>query len=79
MLLPSHGVVMCSYNAVTMGNDHAASISGGTPSCANEHYLRGVLREKWGWKDGVVVSDCQAIAIIKVGHGSLPFIDHTRA
>merc|ERR1711920_1085803 len=30
--------VMCSYNAVTMGNDQAASISGGTPSCANEHY-----------------------------------------
>ena len=52
-----------------MGGDHAATISGGTPSCANSHYLRGVLREKWGWKDGFIVSDCQAIAIIKAGHG----------
>ena len=52
-----------------MGGDHAAAISGGTPSCANSHYLRGVLRNQWGWKDGLVVSDCQAIAIIKAGHG----------
>ena len=52
-----------------MGGDQAASISGGTPSCANAHYLRGVLREQWGWKDGFIVSDCQAIAIIKAGHG----------
>jgi hypothetical protein len=61
--------IMCSYNAVTMGGDQAADISGGTPSCANKNYLRGVLREQWGWKDGFVVSDCQAIAIIKAGHG----------
>ena len=52
-----------------MGGDHAAAISGGTPSCANAHYLRGVLRKAWGWEDGYIVSDCQAIAIIKAGHG----------
>ena len=62
-------VVALADNAVTMGGDHAAAISGGTPSCANSHYLRSVLRDQWGWKDGLIVSDCQAIAIIKAGHG----------
>jgi beta-D-xylosidase 4 len=54
---------------VSMGGDHAATISGGTPSCANARYLRGILRKQWGWEDGFIVSDCQAIAIIKAGHG----------
>ena len=61
--------VMCSYNSVTVGGDQAATISGGTPSCANANYLRNVLRDQWGFGDGLVVSDCQAIAIIKAGHG----------
>ena len=52
-----------------MGGDSPASISGGTPSCANAHYLRGILRRSWDWESGFVVSDCQAIAIIKAGHG----------
>eukprot|EP00929_Paragymnodinium_shiwhaense_P013178 TRINITY_DN121033_c0_g1_i1.p1 TRINITY_DN121033_c0_g1~~TRINITY_DN121033_c0_g1_i1.p1 ORF type:complete len:760 (-),score=89.65 TRINITY_DN121033_c0_g1_i1:106-2385(-) len=42
--------LMCSYNAVN-----------GTPSCANEKLLTEVLRKKWGF-DGVVVTDCDAVA-----------------
>ena len=32
----------------------------GIPSCANDAFLNGVMREKWGF-DGLVVSDCGAI------------------
>jgi beta-glucosidase len=44
--------VMCAYNAVD-----------GIPACANEHYLRDILRRDWKF-DGHVVSDCAAIADI---------------
>ncbi len=44
--------VMCAYNRVD-----------GIPACANERYLKDVLRRDWKF-DGHVVSDCAAIADI---------------
>jgi beta-glucosidase-like glycosyl hydrolase len=40
---------MCSYNAVN-----------GMPSCGNDLFMNGVMREEWQF-DGFVVSDCGAI------------------
>ena len=42
--------VMCSYNAVN-----------GTPSCMNSAVNNDVVRKEWGL-DGIIVSDCGAIA-----------------
>eukprot|EP00048_Salpingoeca_helianthica_P016232 m.231184 g.231184 ORF g.231184 m.231184 type:complete len:915 (-) comp18276_c0_seq1:117-2861(-) len=42
--------VMCSYNAVN-----------GMPSCGNDLFINGVMRNQWQF-DGFVVSDCGAIA-----------------
>jgi beta-glucosidase-like glycosyl hydrolase len=50
------GSVMCSYNAVN-----------GIPSCASPFLLQDILREQWGW-DGYVVSDCDAVRDVYVGH-----------
>ncbi len=44
--------VMCAYNRID-----------GIPACANEHYLKDILRRDWKF-DGHVVSDCAAIADI---------------
>lgn len=44
--------VMCAYNRVD-----------GIPACANERYLKDILRRDWKF-DGHVVSDCAAIADI---------------
>lgn len=49
--------IMCSYNAETVSGTGVA----GVPSCANGAFTNGVLRDTWGW-DGVVVSDCGAVA-----------------
>jgi len=43
------GTVMCSFNEI-----------GGIPCAANEHLLREILRQEWGF-DGFVVSDWDAI------------------
>ncbi|MEK7475004.1 MAG: glycoside hydrolase family 3 C-terminal domain-containing protein [Candidatus Coatesbacteria bacterium] len=51
------GGVMCAYNAVN-----------GTPCCASEKLLTGVLRDEWKF-DGFVVSDCGAIDDLVGGHG----------
>lgn len=48
--------VMCAYNAVD-----------GIPACANENYLRDILRKDWKF-DGHVVSDCAAIADIHMSN-----------
>ncbi|MGH8853679.1 MAG: glycoside hydrolase family 3 C-terminal domain-containing protein, partial [Telluria sp.] len=48
--------VMCAYNAVD-----------GIPACANEHYLKDILRRDWKF-DGHVVSDCAAIADIHMAN-----------
>jgi beta-glucosidase len=48
--------VMCAYNAVD-----------GIPACANENYLRDILRRDWKF-DGHVVSDCAAIADIHMSN-----------
>jgi len=44
--------VMCAYNRID-----------GIPACANEHYMKDILRRDWKF-DGHVVSDCAAIADI---------------
>ncbi|CAO2142582.1 unnamed protein product [Urochloa humidicola] len=41
--------VMCSYNQVN-----------GVPTCADEAFLKGTVREKWGL-EGYIVSDCDSI------------------
>lgn len=48
--------VMCAYNRVD-----------GIPACANEHYLKDILRRDWKF-DGHVVSDCAAIADIHMSN-----------
>ncbi|SFC90452.1 glycoside hydrolase family 3 C-terminal domain-containing protein [Massilia yuzhufengensis] len=48
--------VMCAYNKVD-----------GIPACANEHYLKDILRTQWKF-DGHVVSDCAAIADIHMAN-----------
>ena len=47
--------VMCSYNAV----ENASGF--GVPSCANSLFNNVLLRERWGFDDGLIVSDCDAI------------------
>ncbi len=49
-------LVMPSFNTI-----------GGTPSVANKHLLRDILRDEWGF-DGVVISDYAAIREMRV-HG----------
>ena len=44
------GGLMCSYNGVN-----------GVPSCMNGAVNNGLVREQWGLRDGVIVSDCGAI------------------
>lgn len=44
--------VMCAYNKID-----------GIPACANEHYMKDILRTAWKFS-GHVVSDCAAIADI---------------
>ena len=54
------GAMMCAYNSVN-----------GVPGCANEYLLQKVLREHWGWgkkEDKWVVSDCQAVQMVREGH-----------
>lgn len=41
---------MCSYNAVN-----------GIPSCSNSFLLQTLLRDTWGFGDGYVSSDCDAV------------------
>jgi beta-glucosidase len=48
--------LMCAYNAVD-----------GAPACANQHLLKDILRDAWGFK-GFVTSDCGAIGDIADGH-----------
>ena len=48
--------VMCAYNAVD-----------GLPACANPRLLEDILRKQWGFA-GYVVSDCDAIRDIYLGH-----------
>lgn len=43
--------VMCSYNQVN-----------GVPTCADEGFLRGTIRGRWGL-DGYVVSDCDSVDV----------------
>ncbi|CAN6373296.1 unnamed protein product [Urochloa humidicola] len=43
--------VMCSYNQVN-----------GVPTCADEAFLKGTVREKWGL-GGYIVSDCDSIDV----------------
>ncbi len=50
------GSVMCAYNAVK-----------GTPACASDLLLKDHLRGQWGF-DGYVVSDCEAVGDIYLGH-----------
>ncbi len=48
--------LMCAYNAVD-----------GAPACANQHLLKDILRDAWGF-NGFVTSDCGAIGDIADGH-----------
>ena len=48
--------VMCAYNRID-----------GIPACANEHYMKDILRRDWKF-DGHVVSDCAAIADIHMSN-----------
>ncbi len=50
------GSVMCAYNRIN-----------GQPACANDFLLDDILRGAWGFK-GYVVSDCDAIQDIALGH-----------
>ncbi|PUZ45777.1 hypothetical protein GQ55_8G251900 [Panicum hallii var. hallii] len=43
--------VMCSYNQVN-----------GVPTCADEAFLKGTIRGKWGL-DGYIVSDCDSVDV----------------
>ncbi|TKW02464.2 hypothetical protein SEVIR_8G240001v4 [Setaria viridis] len=43
--------VMCSYNQVN-----------GVPTCADEGFLKGTIRGKWGL-DGYIVSDCDSVDV----------------
>ncbi|KAF8762297.1 hypothetical protein HU200_009616 [Digitaria exilis] len=50
----THGraaAVMCSYNQVN-----------GVPTCADETFLRGTVRSRWGL-DGYIVSDCDSVDV----------------
>lgn len=48
--------IMCSYNEVN-----------GVPSCANQFYNTGILRQEWGF-DGYITSDCGAVSDIYYTH-----------
>ncbi len=50
------GSVMCAYTSVN-----------GEPGCANSFLLQDQLRDKWKF-NGYVVSDCGAVADIRLGH-----------
>ncbi|KAK3616639.1 hypothetical protein LTR56_025816 [Elasticomyces elasticus] len=50
--------IMCSYNAVN-----------GIPSCTNSFFLQNLLRDLWGFGDGFVSSDCDAIYNVFDPHG----------
>ncbi|CAN6382042.1 unnamed protein product [Urochloa humidicola] len=43
--------VMCSYNQVN-----------GVPTCADENFLKGTIRGKWGL-EGYIVSDCDSVDV----------------
>ena len=43
--------VMCSYMSIN-----------GTPSCASNLLLNGLVREKWGQTDALIVTDCEAVS-----------------
>ncbi|KAL6653715.1 hypothetical protein ACP70R_008639 [Stipagrostis hirtigluma subsp. patula] len=43
--------VMCSYNQVN-----------GVPTCADERWLKGTVRRRWGL-DGYIVSDCDSVDV----------------
>lgn len=50
--------LMCSYNAVN-----------GVPSCSNSFFLQTLLRESWGFGEGFVSSDCDAVYNVFNPHG----------
>jgi len=50
--------LMCSYNAVN-----------GVPSCSNSFLLQTLLRDTWGFGDGFVSSDCDAVYNVYNPHG----------
>ena len=54
------GSVMCAFNSIN-----------GEPACANEFLLEDQLRGKWGFQ-GYVVSDCDALRNIFIGHHYKP-------
>ncbi|KAF1688052.1 glycoside hydrolase family 3 [Pseudoxanthomonas broegbernensis] len=54
------GSIMCAYNRVD-----------GQPACANDLLLKDYLRDAWSFK-GYVVSDCDAVADIRVHHHYAP-------
>ena len=53
--------LMCSYNG-----------ENGKASCANGGLLNGVVREKWGFPDVLVASDCGAVANLRHYPASAP-------
>jgi beta-glucosidase len=61
------GSVMCAYNSVD-----------GAPACANSHLLDHVLKQDWRF-NGYIVSDCNAIKDVAVGHHYAPDMAHAAA
>jgi len=61
------GSSMCVYNSVN-----------GQPGCANEFLLEDQLRGKWNF-NGYVVSDCDAISDIAMGHHFVPTVEEAAA
>ncbi len=56
--------LMCAYNAV----DRA-------PACANQHLLKDLLRDAWGF-NGFVTSNCDAVGDIADGHKYAKDVEH---
>ncbi|EMC99070.1 glycoside hydrolase family 3 protein [Baudoinia panamericana UAMH 10762] len=50
--------LMCSYNAVN-----------GVPSCSNSFFLQTLARDTWGFGNGFVSSDCDAVYNVYNPHG----------
>jgi beta-glucosidase len=59
--------VMCAYNSID-----------GSPACASTLLLRQTLKDNWHF-DGYIVSDCNAITDIPVGHKFAPDMPHAVA
>src|SRR6202034_75546 len=59
--------IMCAYNSVD-----------GSPACANQMLLQQKLKQDWHFA-GYVVSDCDAITDVAVGHKFAQDLPHAAA